>query len=606
MLATASLLLLAVFAQDDKPLEKGPIHEAYAQPFEAKPVLGPLLKKKPPEPLKEVPPDDKPQGKDVRWMDGYWLWDEERDDYIWVSGFWRQVPPGKEWVQGRFEPLEGQWRWIPGYWRDQQIDQEEFVDEPPPVIPEVGPSIPAPNPQMTWASGYWVRQGPRWAWRPGVWIAHRPGWVWHPGRWIFARFGFTFVPGYWDYALEYRGLLYSPVYYTPVVYQRPGFFHRPRYVVCYEDLPCGLFYRRGFGTYYYGDYFRASYVNLGFQFWVGSRSVGPDPLFSYYRNHNRDRWVNDMDFYRRERFAGRAAVAPVINTTVVNVTNVKNVTNINNQSTVNNTNVNNRNGVVVGPGGVANTGPGAGGINNIERKTSQVRVIEASKQPKIALASNHPAPVAKDIPPSQIPPQGQGKSRPKEISNLGATSHPENKNLPDIKNLPGRGPETGPNGKPGTVVGQPKAGIANLPQEMPNKPPVGTNPKPINAPKVDGSKPATKPEGNPGIPPKPIPTNGPIIPKADGSKPITRPEGPPVNPPKQVAPVGGPKPELAPPQQGKPPVQGQPMGQPSGQGAKNNAGAPSNPMGNQKSSGKPSKPAEEKEKNGGGEPKKPH
>ncbi len=455
MLAPASFLLLALFAQDDKPLEKGPIHEAYAQPFEAKPVVGPLLKKKPPEVLKEVPPEDKPEGKDVRWMDGYWQWDDERDDYIWISGFWRQIPPGKEWTPGRFEALNNEWRWIPGYWRDQELGQDEFVEEAPPAIPEIGPSVPAPNPQMIWASGYWVRQGPRWGWRPGVWINYRPGWVWNPGRWAVTAFGFTFVRGYWDYPLEHRGLLFSPVYYPAVVYSRPGFFHRPRFVVCYEDLPCGLFYRRGFGSYYYGDYFRPSYVSIGFTFWSGSRFSGPDPLFAYYRHGNQSHWAHDLEVYRRDRFAGRPAVAPVINNVVINNTTI-----INNRNTVNNINSNNRQNIATGPGG-----PG-----NPERRTNQVRVVEAKNQPKVVLASHHPEPTSKDIPESQVPPKGQGKPRQREgrdvAGNRDNSGGPGDRSRSD-------GPEKGPMGhrvgasngsRPGSGPSRSDAGSGNSAQ----------------------------------------------------------------------------------------------------------------------------------------------
>ena len=54
--------------------------------------------KPPPAPVQEVPPDQQPQGANVQWIPGYWAWDDSRNDYIWGSGFWRDLPPGRHWV----------------------------------------------------------------------------------------------------------------------------------------------------------------------------------------------------------------------------------------------------------------------------------------------------------------------------------------------------------------------------------------------------------------------------------------------------------------------------------------------------------------------------
>src|SRR2546428_5587018 len=77
---------------------RGPVHEAYAQPHQA--VAGPNepVQNKPPEPIPEEPAAEKPQGKNVRWIPGYWQWDPDRKDFIWTSGFWRDVPQGRRWI----------------------------------------------------------------------------------------------------------------------------------------------------------------------------------------------------------------------------------------------------------------------------------------------------------------------------------------------------------------------------------------------------------------------------------------------------------------------------------------------------------------------------
>src|SRR5947209_794952 len=77
-------------------LARGPVHEAFASPT-ADPEPTRSVPKRPPGPLDEMPPQEKPEGE-VIWISGYWAWDDDRADFIWVSGTWRTPPPGKEWV----------------------------------------------------------------------------------------------------------------------------------------------------------------------------------------------------------------------------------------------------------------------------------------------------------------------------------------------------------------------------------------------------------------------------------------------------------------------------------------------------------------------------
>src|SRR5262245_15250004 len=55
---------------------RGPVHEGFAEPVGGKPEPGPVVPKQPPEPLEELPPDQKPEGENVQWVPGYWAWDE--------------------------------------------------------------------------------------------------------------------------------------------------------------------------------------------------------------------------------------------------------------------------------------------------------------------------------------------------------------------------------------------------------------------------------------------------------------------------------------------------------------------------------------------------
>ena len=106
--------------QGVEPLDKGPVHEAFAQPVNKNPQPGSIIHKQPPKPVDEVPPEQKPEGDNVQWIKGYWAWDAERNDFIWVSGFWRVPPPDRRWVAGSWGQVDGGWQWSPGYWASNQ------------------------------------------------------------------------------------------------------------------------------------------------------------------------------------------------------------------------------------------------------------------------------------------------------------------------------------------------------------------------------------------------------------------------------------------------------------------------------------------------------
>src|SRR5262249_58836239 len=93
-------------------LTRGPVHEAFATP-PSEPVAPTPVAKRPPKPLDELPPDDKPEG--ALWIGGYWAWDEERSNFLWVSGIWRTAPPRQRWVAGDWREACELWKWVHGY-----------------------------------------------------------------------------------------------------------------------------------------------------------------------------------------------------------------------------------------------------------------------------------------------------------------------------------------------------------------------------------------------------------------------------------------------------------------------------------------------------------
>ena len=99
-------------------LTRGPVHEAFAETVTFDPEPGIVVPKAPPAAIEEVPPEQRPEGDNVAWIPGYWGWDDERNDFLWVSGIWRDLPPGRQWVPGYWGKSAQGYQWTSGYWAD--------------------------------------------------------------------------------------------------------------------------------------------------------------------------------------------------------------------------------------------------------------------------------------------------------------------------------------------------------------------------------------------------------------------------------------------------------------------------------------------------------
>ena len=285
-------------------LTQGPVHEAFAAPVVHDPKAGPVLTKEPPAPIQELPPDQKPAGQNVQWIPGYWGWDSGRNDYVWVSGLWREPPPGMQWVPGYWHPVEGGYQWVPGSWMPASpgpasgSSQATYLPSPPASL-EAGPNTPPPSPNAAWTPGYWSWQQGGYAWRPGFWAAVQPNWIWMPAHYVWTPAGYLFVPGYWDLPVANRGLLFAPVYYPQPVYAQPGFVFAPTISIVGSAVTANLFVQASTNQYLFGDFYAQNYVSVGIVPWfsftfVSGRPAYYDPLFSYYAVVNvreNPRWV---------------------------------------------------------------------------------------------------------------------------------------------------------------------------------------------------------------------------------------------------------------------------------------------------------------------------
>lgn len=288
-------------------LARGPVHEAFAEPVVFNPRPGIVAKRKPYDRVEELIPVQKPAGTNIVWIPGYWSWDEERNDFIWVSGLWRKMPPGREWIPGYWTAANSKYQWVSGYWAAVNSPSVEYLPEPPNSL-ETGPAHPAPSEGHIWIPGCWYWLDARYAWRPGYFIAARPNWLWMPAHHVWSPRGFIFVDGYWDYPFERRGLPFAPVYFEGSVHNS-GYRYSPRYIVNVAQLIDHLFVWPRYHHYCFGDYYAVRYSQTGILPWFTfhrSRS-GFDPIFAHHPFHHRlERdWEDRVRDAYRARFDGQ-------------------------------------------------------------------------------------------------------------------------------------------------------------------------------------------------------------------------------------------------------------------------------------------------------------
>lgn len=291
--AAAAQQTTAVDPNGMEVLTRGPVHEAFAETITFDPEPGIVVAKAPPEPIEEIAPDQRPEGANVTWIPGYWGWDDERNDYLWLSGIWRSLPPGRQWVPGywgqsqRGSQQQG-FQWTSGYWADAGASEIDYLPEPPASV-EAGPNVAAPSADDTWLPGSWVWQQNRYGWRPGYWTKGNQDWDWVPDHYVWTPRGYVFVDGYYDYSVPRRGVVFAPVYFNQGLRSQRGFSYSPSTVINSSVFGSHLFLRPNYGHYYFGDYYGSNYENAGYSPWFSFQSSrrGYDPIYANQRWQNR-------------------------------------------------------------------------------------------------------------------------------------------------------------------------------------------------------------------------------------------------------------------------------------------------------------------------------
>ena len=288
----------AIAADDVEVLARGPVHEAYAEPSDENPSPRPSFRSSRPGRSRNCHRTRSRRATTSSGCPGYWHWDEDRKDFIWVSGFWRNAPPGRVWVPGSWREVARRLavgrRLLAGRdrgsaatgprsstCRSRRPRSRCRAGDPAPTETDV--YIPG---QLGLARAVRVAAGRTGSSTGRAGCGCRPTTAGPPS-------GTSFVDGYWDYPLADRGVLFAPVYIPPAVYARPGVrlhadLRREASRACSAPVRAAA----GSGRYYFGDYFAPTYASLGFTAWCGTRRASPsgsarrlgyDPLLSYYR-----------------------------------------------------------------------------------------------------------------------------------------------------------------------------------------------------------------------------------------------------------------------------------------------------------------------------------
>ncbi len=295
--------------EEPEILTGGPVHEAFAAPVSLEVQASLLAPSQPPANIEEDPPSDRPQGEYFVWVPGYWSWDAGRNGYVWVSACWRVPPPKMSWVPGYWSRAPNGWEWVAGYWAPADVQEIEYLPAPP-ASDDVLAIGQAPSLNHTWVPGCWYWHQGQYVRRSGYWLADYEGWVWVPSHYRWTPRGYIFAAGHWDYALEARGVLFAPVYFTPSMYARAGFRYSPSIVVDLGLLTLHLFAYPRYGHYYFGDYYDDSYVSMGIYPRSDRRRnrMWYDPIYEHDRSRfsrTHPRWEEEQrqayDRYRADK-----------------------------------------------------------------------------------------------------------------------------------------------------------------------------------------------------------------------------------------------------------------------------------------------------------------
>jgi len=265
-------------------LLSGPVHEAFLQPFDGNVTPGQVIHQAPPLPLHEIAPRFMPEGNGIQWIPGYWstLPDAKGiNDFVWVSGTFRRVPPGRTWMSGGWVKVADGFRWTPGAWvpADFNLAKAQTVSVPP-SLGNLAPVGTAPSALHTWVPPQQLFENGKWVARDGFWTRGHSDWVWNPARLIPTATGTLRIDGFWDHRITERGQLFAPVRITNIADIGSHAVFSPGVIVHADRMVLHLFAHPASHHYLFGNFYEQTYSDLGIVPWFSpaGKLGGFDPI----------------------------------------------------------------------------------------------------------------------------------------------------------------------------------------------------------------------------------------------------------------------------------------------------------------------------------------
>jgi hypothetical protein len=259
----------SALAQVFRPVEDGPIHEAFVPSVSGISGLEAISQPPPSDVIEKPPASCHPE---AIWIKGYWSYDEDSDDFQWVGGCWRRPPRGQHWIDGFWHQVDEGWVWIRGFWSPVPTSELVFIEDPPPdPFEEDSPNPPGAG--YFWLAGYWGYQpGQGYVRYFGRWMEMDRRFVLVPASYTWRPEGYVFLAAYWDWNIDDRGCTYQTVYVEPaarvtqVVYE-PVVVVQPSVVLgwCYSYYPNYVY----FVHHHYHHHHDWWYANYDVPTWWG-------------------------------------------------------------------------------------------------------------------------------------------------------------------------------------------------------------------------------------------------------------------------------------------------------------------------------------------------
>lgn len=216
--AAAAEPVAVVSSTTAQVMASGIFHEAFAFPIRYEPVKPVPVSVAPPAIPVEVRPEIASELQEQAvWIPGYWEWDAETDDFIWVSGIWRFPPPGSKWIEGQWVRTEAGFMREPGGWTSSSVELI-YVERPPRYKGRFVAKSSLPE-RHVWIPGTWIPENGRFSWRHGFVAPGDKDFVWIPAHYSWTTKGWKFHAGWWDYPLAARGQAFASLRFPDRPYE---------------------------------------------------------------------------------------------------------------------------------------------------------------------------------------------------------------------------------------------------------------------------------------------------------------------------------------------------------------------------------------------------